>query len=145
MLPVKPPIPVTFRWSCWTSQHGYRRITVRRWRVVGHFRFTVKWCHARFTNISYCAAGPVLGSLDLAKPGFLTAIGLFRIVWHFWSYLAYFDERFGIFGHQDRATQAGPRLGGRRQCPGRHFWWKEGIANGLSRMNLKFGLVLDFG
>ena len=27
---------------------------------------------------------------------------------------------------------------------GRHFWWKEGIANGLSRMNLKLGLVLGF-
>jgi len=36
------------------------------------------------------------------------------------------------------------------QCPGaaifggRHFWWKEGIGNGLSRMNLKLDLGLGF-
>jgi len=28
---------------------------------------------------------------------------------------------------------------------GRHFWWKEGIANGLSRINLKLHLGLGFG
>jgi len=36
----------------------------------------------------------------------------------------------------------GPDKGGRGgNAPGRHFWWKEGIANGLSRMKLR----LDFG
>ena len=44
-----------------------------------------------------------------------------------------------------------PDEGGRGgQCPGRyfsrgrHFWWKEGIANGLSRVNLKLDLGLGF-
>ena len=29
-------------------------------------------------------------------------------------------------------------------APGRHFWWKEGVANGLSRMNLKLDLGFRF-
>ena len=40
----------------------------------------------------------------------------------------------------DAHTQ-GPDKGG--NGPWGHFWWKGGIANGLSRMNLK--LDLDFG
>jgi len=44
-----------------------------------------------------------------------------------------------------RAPTRGAGRGG--NAPGRHFWWKEGIANGLSWMNLKLdlGLGLDFG
>jgi len=40
---------------------------------------------------------------------------------------------------------SGARLGGRgTNAPGRHFWWKEEIANGLSRMNLKLDLGFTF-
>ena len=45
-------------------------------------------------------------------------------------------------------TVRAPTGGG--QCPGAalfgggHFWWKEGIANGLSRMNLKLDLGFTF-
>jgi len=40
---------------------------------------------------------------------------------------------------------AGPRHGvGGDNAPGRHFWWKQGIANGLSRMNLKLDVGLGF-
>jgi len=50
------PFPVAVRGSslsCWTSQHGYSWITVRRWRaVVGHFKFTVTWCRAGITVVS---------------------------------------------------------------------------------------------
>jgi len=40
----------------------------------------------------------------------------------------------------------GPRQGEGRggNVPGRHFWWKEGIANGLSRMNVKLDLSFRF-
>ena len=34
-------------------------------------------------------------------------------------------------------TRGGGNAPGRHFSGGRHFWWKEGIANGLSRMNLK--------
>ena len=37
-----------------------------------------------------------------------------------------------------------PTRGVGGQCPGRNFWSKEGIANGLSRMNLKLDLGLTF-
>ena len=51
------PFPVAVRGSplsCWTSQHGYRRITVRRWRVVvRHFKFTVTWSRAGITDVSW--------------------------------------------------------------------------------------------
>jgi len=40
------------------------------------------------------------------------------------------------------APEADPRQGG--NAPGRHFWWEEEIANGLSRMNLKLDLGFTF-
>ena len=39
-------------------------------------------------------------------------------------------------------TARGPTRGG--NAPGRHFWWKQGIANGLPRMNLKLDLGFTF-
>ena len=43
-----------------------------------------------------------------------------------------------------RCDQGPDKGGAGDSAPGRHFWWKEGIANGLSRMNLKLDLGLGF-
>jgi len=46
---------------------------------------------------------------------------------------------------KDVHFRTGPRQGvAGVQCLGRHFWWKEGIPNGLSRMNLKLDLGFWF-
>jgi len=64
---------------------------------------------------------------------------LFFSNWNYFAAIAHRKQN-NTQTHSDQGPDKG--VGG--NAPGRHFWWKEGRANGLSRMNLKFGLGFTF-
>ena len=77
---------------------------------------------ACFDTVEQCSA---INNLSLASALQLSKSYIWGMQWVLYSY-------------------PGPRQGEGSNVPGRHFWWKEGIANGLSRMNPKLDLGFRF-